>query len=234
MRFYAELHPSRFREKVFEELDALNGLYERIHIPDSPFGYPKASPLALAALSIDKGLKVTIHIRTMDYNETGLLNLLYGAYILGVDRVVFLYGDKPFFGVECGLLTSMQALELFANEERLLKSMKPGLLLSMRYPLEKIKDRILNSKAEFFLIINKDLEKARKIREITDKELIGYFIVRTSKNKSFLSRTSGIDVIDEHIFLREIDKWEDLLDAALISSPRDTFMTVKLARGYVR
>ncbi len=227
MKIYIEVQPTRFREKFIEELKSLEGTVERIHIPDAPFGYPKSSPLALASIAIAHGFKVTIHIRTMDYNEVGLLNILYGAYLIGVDRIVLLYGDKPVMGSSCGLLTSESALDIYLREERLRKNIKAGFLLSMRYNIDEIKKRIVLP-ADFFLVLNKDRNKCELLRSVTDKELIGYMIVSTPTNKEYLMKWANRkDVIDISLLRKEIDEWSSCFDSFLISAPKDTAMLSK-------
>jgi hypothetical protein len=161
MRFYAEIQPSRFREKIEVQLKELRGLVERLHIPDAPLGYPKASPLSIASLAVSIGYKVTLHVRTMDYNHIGLLNILYGSYILGIDRIVYLHGDDPVIGSPCNLITTEDALQIHWSESRLRESLSAGVILSLRYPLKRIMERVRNPYPSFYLLLNKDIEKAK-------------------------------------------------------------------------
>jgi 5,10-methylenetetrahydrofolate reductase len=221
MDFYAEIQPSRFREKIDVQLNELRGLVRRLHIPDAPMGYPKAAPLSIASIAVSMGYRVTLHIRTMDYNHTGLLNILYGSLILGVDKTVFLRGDKPVIGLPCNLLSTEDALQIYWREQRLREKIAAGVILSLNYPIKKIIERLDNPYPSFYLLLNKDIRKAEMIRRATDKELVGYFIIQTEKNKEMTSRMSSRDTVPLHDLNQELSIWSRFLDSVLLTAPGD-------------
>ncbi len=228
---YIEIQPSRFRNKIEEQGKLFREIFDLVHIPDAPLGYPKASPLAIGAILIDMGLKTAIHLRVVDYNEVSLLNQYYGAYLLGIDRLLVLRGDKPVFGGECNRLDTARAVRIFRNEERLSNSMKIGVLLSMKYDLEKIKERV-SMPVDFFLIINKDYEKIKMLRRLTNKELVGYMVVETEKNRRIVERVTTKDVVRIDMIKSVLESYEGLLDSILFSIPGDYRSVVRLSKYF--
>lgn len=218
MRIYVEVQPSRFKDKLVEQFKAFEGVAERLHVPDAPMGYPKASSLAISALAIARGARVTAHLRTIDYSTVGFLNQVYGAHLIGVDRILLLRGDPPFRGSIITDVSPEHGLELIRSDKRL-ESMKVGFILSLRHPVEKIRERLaLNP--DFVLITHKSRDKVSWLKESYRGEKIGYLIVEASSNLNIvraLPQKEDICKLDE--LSKCIDEHEEYLDAVVISCP---------------
>jgi len=80
------------------------------------------------------------HVRLADVNHLGFLSLAYAAQFFGVDKLLVTTGDPPKVGKSVGQLTSEKALELARNYN--IKKLKIGAILSLRFPLEKIYERL--------------------------------------------------------------------------------------------
>jgi len=213
-----EVQPSRFRDKLEEQFVVIREVMDRVHIPDAPMGYPKASSLIIASLALAHGLKATVHLRTTDYSYVGFLNQIYGAYLLGIDRVLLLRGDPPYRGSVISDVSPEEGMRVIRSDDRL-GGLKVGFILSLRYPLEKINERV-SLKPDFVLVTHKSREKLFWLADIYEGEKIGYLIVKTSRNEELVGKLPqkedicGIEKLADCI--RESSVY---LDSLLVSCP---------------
>uniref|UniRef100_A0A7J3ZK57 Methylenetetrahydrofolate reductase (NAD(P)H) n=1 Tax=Fervidicoccus fontis TaxID=683846 RepID=A0A7J3ZK57_9CREN len=229
MRLLLEIQPSRNRDKLRRVLVRAGECFDEVFIPDSPMGYPKASTLSIASLAVELGLKATISIRVIDYSWTGLVNQIYGAKIVGVKGILFLRGDAPVRGSIVNDLTPEQALRLLKSDARL-KDIEGGLTLSMRFPLDKILERVREN-ADFYVVLRKSREKVEQVASVTNSKLIGYAIVVIEENRDFvLSNFAHEDVVFINELKRHLEEWSPPLEALIISAPRAIEKTVEFVQ----
>lgn len=217
---FFEVQPTRFREKFEKELAEVEKFTRRIHIPDSPLGYPKVHVLALSSLAINRGFEVTIHLRTIDQNENGIINTVYGANLIGVQRILFLRGDPPTYGKPCESISPEKAIGIVKSDKRL-SSLRTGLILSLRFPLEKILERVKLANPDFVLIMNNELEKLRVLRSEYGGIIMVYLIVVTNANRGYITfRLGSRDSVNVENLEKRMLELEGLADELLISAPR--------------
>lgn len=229
LKLYMEIQPSRFRKKLGEQFEAIKSVTKKIHIPDAPMGYPKASSLAIATIAIDYGLEPTIHLRTTDYSLVGFVNQIYGAFLLGINRILLLRGDPPFSGSIIRDISPEDGIRMIRKDERL-SDLKIGLTISLRYPDEKILER-LKVQPDFVLITHKTEEKLLKLNEIYHGEKIGYLIIRTPSNQEYIDPLpQKEDICMIYDVWSCIEKHKNYLDSILISCPGDVIDCVNVLR----
>lgn len=220
MKVYFEVQPSRYRDKLAEQLESVRGVVDRVHVPDAPLGYPKASSIAIASLAIARGIKATAHLRTTDYSLVGFLNQVYGAHILGIDRLLLLRGDPPFAGTPVADVSPEDGLRIIRSDTRL-RSMGVGLTLSLRHAWEKIAER-LSLAPDFVLVTHRDLDKLSALKRVYRGEVVGYLVVETARNSSLVSSLpQKEDVCQEGRFRSCLDSLDGYVEAALVSCPGD-------------
>lgn len=220
MRYYYELQPSRHFKKIVTQLNAIRGLTERVHVPDAPLGYPKASSISIAAVAVRSGFKATAHLRTTDYSFVGFLNQVYGAYILGIDRLLLLRGDPPFRGSVVTDVIPEEGLRMVRSDKRL-SEMMVGLIVSLRFPLTDVSRR-LSLGPDFVLITHKERRALEEVASIYKGEKIGYLILRTPRNADLVSALpQREDVCDAERSGECVLEYVGLLDAVLVSCPLD-------------
>lgn len=217
-RYILEMQPTRFKDKFTKNLLYTKKVFKSIHIPDAPLGYPKASVLSLGFLAVNHGFSTTVHLRVIDYSYTGLLNMIYGAYIIGIDRILFLRGDKPSKGTVVKDVSPEKSIEMLRADPRL-KKLKGGLIISARYPFDSITER-LKINADFYVILRRRKHVIEKIRDKSNSMLIAYFVIATENNKDYVFKNfprEDIVVIDE--LNNIIDEYEYLIDQFLFTAP---------------
>jgi hypothetical protein len=220
LKFYVEVQPSRFRDKLDEQFAVIKEVSERVHVPDAPMGYPKASSIVIAFLALAHGLRATVHLRTIDYSYVGFLNQIYGAHLIGIDKVLLLRGDPPYRGSTVSDVSPEEGLRIIRSDERL-SVMKVGFILSLRYPIEKIRERIFFN-PDFVLVTHKSREKLSWLTDSYGGEKIGYLIVSTPRNEELVKKLPQREDICRLEKLAEcIEESSVYLDSLLISCPED-------------
>jgi len=215
----------RSRDSIEKLVPRLRGRVEAFDLPENPLGLPMPSSIPLSVyLSLGYGVDVVPHIRLIDHNELGLISLVQGLYLSGVDKILLTMGDRPSIGRSiCGWRRSEEAVEWI---KRYVPEMRVGLIISLNYPLEMMMER-LRSRADFYYVMylsGKTMDKYDAlISEATKigKTIIPYVIIRTRKNKDIVEHLGqpSIDIDD-------LEAWTAMMrgkaDALLLSVPGDS------------
>ena len=238
MRILGELEPSKNGEKLAKRVEKLIPVVDAIDIPEAPMGKPIAHAAILASyIKARYGIDTVPHIRVIDVNTVGLLSILGGLKATGIGEAVLLRGDAPIVGSEVRDLSVETAAEIAV--EKLGRNPQLGAMISLRYPLEAITDR-LNAPLSFYLILRPgySLEKLRQVSRLArslGKQLYAYVIVASNKNYNKLKNMLiGQPVYSVGEATRFVEKIRDLVDGILVSSPGDVDAISEAARQIKR
>ncbi len=238
MTLHYELELTTKREKLVEQLLNLKGLMEKINVPDKPMGQLKPSSLAVAILTKELGFEPVLHLRSIDRNLLTLHSEIYGAYLFDIKEVLIVKGDvSSYEGFGKFDKHKLEDIVEKLKADPKLSNISLGLPLTNLNLDEKTKLR-LSSKADFFVTL-----QIQHPKEIPDellsfvkernKRLQAYYILTSPSNKDIL-KNLGFELhqksIKEHIeCLEELEK---ILDAVVISCPRDLPFLLEFLRIY--
>ena len=170
---------------VEEFVNTVKECAEDIDVHESSLGHPSVNSVSLASILVNVfNVDAIAHVRLADVNHLVFLSLAYAAQFFGVDKLLVTVGDPPRIGKPVGYLTSEEALKLARVYG--VGKLKIGAILSLRFPLEKIYER-LRRDFNFYLVLRfseKNLDKFAKVSEKATglgKELYPYVIVATEK-----------------------------------------------------
>ncbi len=141
--------------------------------------------------------------------------------MLGVRRLLFLRGDPPHYGGPCGSsITPEEAIELARRDNRL-DSMQKGLILSLRYPIDKVIQRVERAKPDFVLTMNNDLKKLESLRSNYDGIIVMYTVIKTIGNASYVEKELGNkDAVYYEDLVNFVERVKDFIDELLLTAPR--------------
>ncbi len=214
----------RSRDSIERIVPRLRGLVEAFDLPESPLGLPMPSSIPLSVfLSLGYGVSVIPHVRLLDHNELGLISLIQGLWLSGVDKVLLTIGDKPGIGrALCGWERSEEAVEWIKRYE---PSMSVGLIISLNYSLDRIVER-LRSQADFFYVMYLSGETMEKYEKVVaaarrlGKKIMPYLIIRTRRNEEIIEHLG-----QPHVDIEDLEVWAAMLrdkaDAVILSVPGD-------------
>ena len=152
MELIVEYDPPRDRRLLEEGARELASAYDWIDVPDAPLGKPNYNSPVIAAYLAARGIRVVAHLRVQDYNVIAFKTITKTLGSLGVERIVFLRGDPPQQGAPVEQVSPEEAV---AYALRRPEAPEPGLLLSLRKPLDEIRRR-LRAGARFYYVLNHD------------------------------------------------------------------------------
>ena len=187
MKVYAESVLGLGRDLKYIErfVKTIKSCANGVDIPESSLGYPSINSVVLASIIVNVFNVDTIaHVRLADVNHLGFLSLAYAAQSLSIGRLLVTVGDPPKVGKPVSYLASEDSLKLARVYG--VRRLKIGAILSLRFPLEKIYER-LRRDFNFYLVLRfseKNLDKFAKVSEKATglgKELYPYVIVATEK-----------------------------------------------------
>lgn len=183
MELVAELVPPRDPERLLRVAGSLSEYYDWIDVPDAPMGKPNYNSPIVSTFLAAHGYKVIAHLRVVDVNVIALKTITKTAGSLGVKRIVYLRGDPPTQGGPVHQVTPEQAVSYALSRP---EAPEPGLLVSLRKPMEAIKER-LQVGARFYLALNytRDPEATRKLEAILSvgSKVYVYYILQTGEEK---------------------------------------------------
>ena len=194
MKVYAEVDPIGDEEKLARELRLLKS-FDGLDLPDCPLGMPSMLPLAISArlrYAEDYSGRLIINQRLADVNELYVRSLVLTSHVLSLD-IAFTVGDAPKFGNAVNQLNSESALRI-AKEYK--ANSRVGLFLSLRYPREKIIER-MRAGADFFLAMR--VRNASDLEGLEVSKIIPYVIIATEKNKGIMDRIKQPAVTMDHL-----------------------------------
>jgi methylenetetrahydrofolate reductase (NADPH) len=96
---------------VQHQIDVLSPLARSFLIPDNHIGRATVSSIAVAHEVAKMGSKSIVCLNARDRNLLGLHRDMLTAAVYGVDKFLFVYGDKPAIGNRTGELTVRTMLE---------------------------------------------------------------------------------------------------------------------------
>lgn len=214
----------RSRDSIERLVPRLKGLVEAIDLPESPLGLPMPSSIPLSVfLGLGYGVSVIPHVRLLDHNELGLISLIQGLWLAGVDKVLLTMGDKPGIGrVLCSWGRSEEAVEWIKRYE---PGMNVGLIISLNYPFDRIVER-LGSQADFFYVMYLSGGTMRKYEKVVGvawrlgKKIMPYLIIRTRRNGEVIEHLGQpyVDIEDLEVWVAML---KDKADAVILSVPGD-------------
>ncbi len=212
----------RFLRKISDLISRV----DFISIPDSPFGKPVPSPLALAIMLRFLGVKVIPNYRVADRNEVALLSEIIGLVELGVDRVLIVGGDPSSIGRPTGL-DSVKAISLIKEWGI---PVKVGVVTSLR-PNERLRMK-LEAGADF--VVTQPIQRIEELEEV--KSLIGdvplYTMILLGLGELDESVLKAMEIdrvleVDYSELLRDL-KTSGIVQGVIISSPKRTSRILKL------
>ncbi len=162
MELIAEYDPPRDRERILAEAEMLAGVFDAIDIPDAPLGKPNYSSPVYSAFLAAHGYRVVAHLRVTDVNVIAFKTITKTLGVVGVDSILYLRGDLPQQGSPVDQVTPEEAV---AYALRRPEAPKPGLLISLRKPLEEISGRIAVG-ARFYYVLNFDWKGASNLDKL--------------------------------------------------------------------
>ncbi len=240
VRIIAELEPSKNREKLISYLNRLVANVDAVDIPEVPMGRPIASAPVLAAhfKAIYGDTEFIPHIRVIDVNRVGLLSILGGLHVANIREAVLLRGDDPVEGVKVEDITVEEAAVL-AKQRLRGRSPSLGAMLSIRYPLSMIEQR-LNASLDFYMVL-RGLHSYEKLVAVSGlakkygKKLYAYVIIASDRNRAMLKEMLG----DQPVYNVEdvetvVERLAPLVDGVILSSPGDREAIIMAAQRLYR
>lgn len=240
MLIIAELEPARKKEKLERYVKNLAANVDAIDIPEVPMGRPVASASIIAAhfKAIYVDVEFIPHIRVIDLNRVGLLSLLAGLHVAEIKEAVLLRGDDPVEGRKVEDINVEEAARLAKIR---LRDKRPrlGAMLSMRYPFEKIEER-MKADLEFFMVLRglHDYDKLTRVSRAArrlGKKLYAYVIIGSNRNIDTLrSMLGGQPVYRIEEVEHVVERLSPLVDGIILSSPGDMEAIVEAAQRLSR
>ncbi len=221
LKIIAEVSPGRVHglQGYFPEVAELA---DAVDIPESPLGIPHPNSVATAAyLKARYGCKVVPHVRLVDLNKVSLLSLAYAAKAFGAYGLVILTGEgrAPLWA------GSSEEAALIIKGTKGLRDLRLGAILSLRYPHDKIRERV-EGPFSFFLATRLDPRNPEKQGELLryvkllGKEVYPYVIVVTKGNRDVISYMKQ-PFITEGELRDVVGSLEGLVDGVVVSVPHD-------------
>ncbi len=218
MEIGVEISPSpksRFLRRVAPLMDRV----DFVSIPDSPFGRPAPSSLALAVLLRNVGVKAVPNYRLIDRNELALLSEMMGLVELGVGRVLLVGGDPPTIGRPTGL-DPVRAIGLIREWDI---QVKLGVATSLR-PSDRLRAK-LDAGADF--VVTQPIQRVEDLHPIADfvgeTPLYTMLMLTLAEMDEEVLRAMDIEEVLEVDYGELIDRLREsgLVAGVIVSSPRD-------------
>ncbi len=153
MRLIVEVEPTRRLEKLYATVKALlESNVWMVAVPDAPLGKPKASALMIASFYEHAGIPAIAHMRLRDVNRLAFEQLVWGAALIGVKRILFLRGDPPPNASDVNDIDSVEASRYVKAFVKPRLGLKPGVYLSLRHTMEAVIGRIRAAAADFYTL----------------------------------------------------------------------------------
>ncbi len=215
--------------KFLRKISDLISRVDFISIPDSPFGKPAPSPLALAIMLRIIGTKVIPNYRVADRNEIALLSEIMGLVELGVDKVLIVGGDPPLVGKPTGL-DPARAISLIKEWGI---PVKVGIATSLK-PNERLRIK-LEAGADF--VVTQPIQRVEELEEV--RSLIGdvplYTMILLGLGELDKSVLKAMEIdkvleVDYSELLRDL-RTSGIVQGVIISSPKSTSRILKLLGG---
>ena len=232
MEVLTELVP---KKRLIETLEKLDTLVDGFDIPESPMGIPKPNAIAIGILIKNRFSEKSVypHIRLADVNLVALSSLAMAAELGNLDGIIMTRGDKPRYSDIISYITTEEALEFLRNEMKV--SIKLGAIISLRYSLDKIRERI-SKPFDLFTILRLSRNSIDKLMNISKyakslgKKIFAYIIIGTSRNIEFIEYTLKQPYVllpNTVEFVKEI---QDFVDGIIVSCPLDSETQIEILK----
>jgi len=228
LAIHYEIEPTTKREKLVHQILNLKGLIDKLNVPENPLGQLKPSSLAISILAKELGVEPVLHLRAADRNLLSLASEIYGAIIFDIKDILLVRGDIK--NEQDQMIFNKYRLDEIV--EKLKKDEKIS-KLNIGLPLTKldINDELvklrLSSKADFLVTLQINgpeeipqdlLDNIRK----SGKKLHSYYILVSKENKPYLDELGfNVRAKSEEEYMEDIEILEQILDAVILSCPRD-------------
>ncbi len=228
MEIGVEVPPSP-KPRFLRRVSSLIGKADFISIPDSPFGKPAPSSLALAVLLRNIGVDAVPNYRLIDRNELALLSEMMGLAELGMKRVLLVGGDPPSIGRPTGL-DAVRAITLVREWGVWVKlgvatSLKPG---------ERLRAK-LEAGADF--VVTQPIQRVEELYPISDfigdTPLYTMLMLTLAEMEESVLRAMDIEEVLDVDYKELMDRLEEsgLVKGVIISSPRNHSRILEVLGG---
>ncbi len=228
MEIGVEVPPSP-KPRFLRRVSLLIGKADFISIPDSPFGKPAPSSLALAILLRNIGVEAIPNYRLVDRNELALLSEMMGLAELGMERVLLVGGDPPSVGRPTGL-DAVRAINLVREWG---VRVKLGVATSLR-PSERLRAK-LEAGADF--VVTQPIQRVEDLHPVAnlvgDTPLYTMLMLTLAEMDESALRAMDIEEVLEVDYRELMDRLKEsgLVRGVIISSPRDHSRILEILGG---
>ncbi len=228
MEIGVEVPPSP-KPRFLRRVSPLIGKVDFISIPDSPFGKPAPSSLALAVLLRNIGMEAVPNYRLMDRNELALLSEMMGLVELGMERVLLVGGDPPSVGRPTGL-DAVRAIRLVREWG---VRVKLGVATSLR-PGERLRAK-LEAGADF--VVTQPIQRVEDLHPVADfvgnTPLYTMLMLTLAEMDESVLKAMDIEEVLEVDYRELMDRLREsgLVRGVIISSPRDHSRILEILGG---
>lgn len=231
MEILFELPPlnRRFIDKVIE---ATRGTFNGYFIPCTPSGTPMLDCLTVSIYVLSKtpeSTSIYCSLRTRDYSLNHILERALTASEMGLSGILITRGDPPLHG-GCGGgdVCSTENVVDFIRRNGV--RIRIGIVTSLRYPVEKIVERLMNVTPDFTTVIRfskEDLEKLIEVRRIVGNiKIYVYLLIGVGRNIELFKQLN-----QPYIGLNELkttlEDLEKIVDGVILSSPREIKVAIE-------
>ncbi|MEZ0394427.1 MAG: hypothetical protein ABWK00_05240 [Desulfurococcaceae archaeon] len=230
MEVYVEL-PTTSKRRVERVIERGRGLVDGYFFPDGPGGEPVVDPLAVGVFVrlSSPDAKVIVSLRLADVNALKLLSVARAAEEFGLEGLLLVQGDKPKVGLPVSHVSSEEALEIARKH---VNKLKLGLLVSLRYDVTKIRER-LSLRPDFVAPIHFTKASLSKMHEVSRDargagvKVLPFALLEVGKNVE-LFRALGQSGFSEGELAGLLESLEGIVDGLIISSPLELQRAIEL------
>lgn len=233
MEYLFELVP-KSRRVIDEIIGFARDFFDIYTIPEGPGGYPGIYSLATAMyLKYKYDLKTFPHVRLYDINRLALLSIANAVEAYGLDGLVLLRGDKPWQGRIVVDIGTEEALCLLKKKNY---RFRKGAIISLRYPFEKIMERIRLG-ADFYHAINYDASKDQLLSMIYREasrlgvKIYVFILLGIGKNKELFVKLNQPFISSEELKDR-LEALRGLSDGVVLSTPLEPIEGIRVFMKY--
>lgn len=218
MEVGVEVLPSPKR-RFLRMVSSFIGRADFISIPDSPFGKPAPSSLALTILLKNIGVEAIPNYRLIDRKELALLSEMMGLAELGIRRVLMVGGDPPIVG-ESTNLDPVKAISLVREWSI---NMELGVATSLR-PNEKLRAK-LEAGADF--VVTQPIQRIEELYPIAEfvggVPLYTMLMLTLAEMDEAVLQAMGVEKVLKVDYSELMDDLREsgLVKGIIVSSPKD-------------
>ncbi|ADI31518.1 5,10-methylenetetrahydrofolate reductase [Staphylothermus hellenicus] len=233
MDYLFELVP--WKKKLIDEIvDLARDFFSIYTIPEGPGGYPGIYSLATAMyLKYKYDLKAFPHIRLYDINRLALLSIANAVEAYGLEGLVLLRGDKPWKGIIVEDIGTEEALSLLKKKGY---RFEKGAIISLRYPYEKIIERIRLG-ADFYHVINYDASKDQLLTRIYREanrlgvKIYVFILLGIGGNKGLFAKLNQPYISPGELKDR-LEALRNMCDGVVLSTPLEPLEGIRVFMKY--